>query len=85
MGRKRQPEPEVFLTVKTDASCSSTKTGRLLAEYLFSELSPAKRAQFEQHLGDCIACSAAVVTARSLRAAIKAEEKRSGVYPAPIR
>jgi anti-sigma factor RsiW len=85
MVRKRASEPEVFLAVKTDASCASVRTGRLLAEYLFDELSPAERAKFEQHLGDCIACSAAVVTARSLRAAIRAEKSGSGLDTGPVR
>jgi len=85
MGRKREPALEVFFSVKTDASCSSVRTGRLLAEYLFDELSPVERKKFERHLGDCIACSAAVVTARNLRAAIRAEKSGSGLDTGQVR
>ncbi len=53
----------------------------MLADYLFDELSPSQRTKFERHLGDCVACSAAVVTARSLRAAVNAEKNDLGVAP----
>jgi anti-sigma factor RsiW len=85
MGRKRQAAREVFYCVETDARCTSARSGRMLAKYLFSELLPEQCAKFERHLGDCIACSAAVVTARNLQAALQAEERSSGVDPAANR
>jgi anti-sigma factor RsiW len=85
MGRKRQAAQEVFYCVRTDARCTNAGSGRMLAKYLFGELPPEQCAKFERHLGDCIACSAAVVTARNLQAALHAEEDSSGVDPAVSR
>jgi anti-sigma factor RsiW len=85
MGRKRQAAQEVFYCVETDARCISVKSGRMLAKYLFRELSPVQRTKFERHLGDCVACSAAVVTARNLQAALRAEPDESGTEPATVR
>ena len=79
MGRKRQAAQEVFYCVETDAKCTSARSGRMLAKYLFRELSPEQRAKFERHLGDCIACSAAVITARNLQTALQAEERSTGI------
>jgi anti-sigma factor RsiW len=79
MGRKRQAAEKGFYCVGTDASCTSVRSGRMLAKYMFDELTAEQRAKFEQHLGDCLACSAAVVTARNLRAALKAEGVESGI------
>jgi anti-sigma factor RsiW len=85
MERKRQAAQEVFYCVETDAHCTSARSGQMLAKYLFGELSLEQCAKFERHLDDCIACSAAVVTARNLLAALQAEERSSGVDPAASR
>ena len=53
----------------------------MLANYRFRRFVPSQRTKFERHLGDCVACSAAVVTARSLRAAVNAEKNDLGVAP----
>lgn len=79
MARKRQAAQEVFYCVKTDARCTNVRSGKMLAGYLFGELSPERCMKFEEHLRDCIACSAAVVTARNLEAAFKAERNKSGI------
>ena len=75
MERKRQTAQEVFYCVRTDARCTNAKTGRMLAKYLFGELSPEQCAKFEWHLRDCLACSAAVVNAGNLQAAFEAENR----------
>ncbi len=85
MGRKRQAAQEVFYCVKTDAKCTDTKSGRMLAGYLFGDLSQEQCDKFERHLRDCLACSAAVVTARNVRAALQAEEKNSNIDSAIVR
>jgi len=74
MGRKRQAAQEVFYCVKTDARCINSKTGKMLAGYLRDELTAQQGAQFEHHLRHCIACSAAVINATNLQAALEAEE-----------
>jgi len=57
----------------------------MLAKYLFGELPSNDCATFERHLRDCIACSAAVITARNLEAALEAEQESAGIDPAAIR
>lgn len=85
MGRKRRAAQKVFYCVKTDAECTNMKSGQMLAGYLFGDLSQERCDKFELHLRDCLACSAAVVTARNLRAALQAEEKNSDIDSAITR
>ncbi|HEV2199739.1 MAG TPA: zf-HC2 domain-containing protein [Bryobacteraceae bacterium] len=67
---KMKPE-EMAFWVKTDASCNNPDLGNLLGAYLCDALSPEKRAGFENHLDECIACWTDVTNWENLGLAAK--------------
>lgn len=67
LAERRSAQPETRWWIRTDAKCTDGRIGSLLARYLFRELNERDRLKFEQHVGSCIACGAAIHDAFELR------------------
>ena len=60
--------------IRTDATCTDKKIGRLYTMYARDRLKPATKARFEDHMFSCMYCAVAVLDFWSLEKMVRLEK-----------
>lgn len=67
---------ESFTVKRSDAKCTSPRTGKLINSYFGGWLTQQNKAAVEQHIKECKKCNAVFVSLRNFTAAAKRMAKK---------